>query len=99
MGIVRICLCIAFIMCCLLSSTAAAAPGSLDISFNAPNWYSLFNSAANNRDRGVEVAVQTDGKILVVGASVVNNKDDVLVLRLNSNGTLDGTFGSAGVTS
>jgi uncharacterized delta-60 repeat protein len=96
MGIVRIGLFIALIVFCLLSSTAAAAPGSLDTSFNSPKGYNLFNSAANNRDRGVEVAIQADGKIVVLGYSYNGANEDVLLARYNTDGSLDTSFGTGG---
>ncbi len=46
----------------------------------------------------VDLAVQSDGKI-VVSATVANgSSDDFGVLRLNSNGTLDTNFGTQGQT-
>jgi uncharacterized delta-60 repeat protein len=93
---VRIGLSIALIVSCLLSSTAAATPGSLDMSFNAPNGYNLFNSAADNRDRGVEVAIQSDGKIVVLGYSHNGANEDVLLARYNTDGSLDTSFGTGG---
>lgn len=50
-------------------------------------------------DNGLAVALQTDGKILVVGSSG-NNDDDFALARYNSDGTLDATFHQTGkVTS
>lgn len=49
----------------------------------------------------IDIATQSDGKILV-SATVANltdpNDRDILVLRLNADGSTDGTFGTAGVT-
>jgi uncharacterized delta-60 repeat protein len=42
------------------------------------------------------VALQTDGKILVSGNTDINGSDDFAVIRYNSNGSLDNTFGSGG---
>lgn len=78
------------------ATAAAAPPGSLDQSFNFPHGYVLFNSAANNRDRGVEVAVQADGKIVVLGYSHNGANEDVLLARYNFDGTLDTGFGGGG---
>jgi len=48
-----------------------------------------------------DVAIQADGKIVVAG--MVLNGDgsayDVVLLRYNTNGTLDGTFGTGGVVT
>jgi len=41
------------------------------------------------------VAIQADGKIIVVGTS----GNDIAVARYKSNGTLDTSFGSGGTTT
>jgi uncharacterized delta-60 repeat protein len=44
------------------------------------------------------LAILPDGKILVAGESFSNaTSNDMAVVRLNANGSIDGTFGSAGV--
>ena len=43
------------------------------------------------------VLVQTDGKIVVTGAKRVNDDYQGLILRLHPDGTLDQTFGAAGI--
>lgn len=42
------------------------------------------------------VAIQTDGKIVVAGDSGIANSKDFALFRLNSNGTLDNSFGIGG---
>lgn len=71
--------------------------GSLDRSFNNPIGYVLFNGEADAHDAGVEVAIQQDGKIVVVGSSNNGNNDDILVMRFFENGRFDPTFGTGGV--
>jgi len=45
------------------------------------------------------IALQNDGKILITGSvELSNNNNEILVTRLNSNGTLDTTFGNSGNT-
>jgi uncharacterized delta-60 repeat protein len=44
-------------------------------------------------------AVQTDGRIVVVGGTEVGNAGIFAVGRLNTNGTLDATFGTGGSVS
>src|SRR6516164_1693828 len=39
------------------------------------------------------VAIQSDGKIVVAGYTLVNYSPDFALARYNSNGTLDATFG------
>ena len=85
-------------MLCFLSSVAAATSlsGSLDKSFNFPDGYSLFNSAGNGNDRGVDVAIQADGKIVVLGYSNNGANEDLLLARYNADGTMDRNFGIEG---
>lgn len=74
----------------------AAKPGSLDTSFHSPDGFVLFNNAANNKDRGVEVAVQEDDKIIVLGYSHNGINEDVILARYNTDGRLDTGFGKGG---
>ena len=46
----------------------------------------------------VDLAVQGDGKIVVAATAANTGSDDIGVLRLNSNGTLDTNFGTQGQT-
>jgi uncharacterized delta-60 repeat protein len=72
--------------------------GTLDSTFGT-NGVVRYNGVANGSDSGNAVAIQQDGKIVVAGY-VWNgflNYDDVMLLRFNSNGTLDNTFGTNGV--
>lgn len=46
----------------------------------------------------VDLAVQTDGKIIVSATVANTSSNDIGVLRLNSNGTLDTNFGTQGQT-
>ncbi|WP_344960203.1 hypothetical protein, partial [Zobellella aerophila] len=58
------------------------------------------NTLANEEagdDRGYSVAVQADGKILVAGVSRTSDTNgDIAVVRYNSDGSLDTSFGSDG---
>lgn len=58
-----------------------------------------YNGSANANDKGFAVTIQNDNKIVVAGAEVSagRSNEDVLVLRFNSNGTLDRGFGANGV--
>jgi uncharacterized delta-60 repeat protein len=94
-GVVRVGLLIIFLVCSA-QPLPAALPGSLDTSFNRPKGYALFNGPAGNRDRGVEVAIQADGKILVLGYSHNGLNEDLLLVRYNGDGTLDSGFGTGG---
>jgi uncharacterized delta-60 repeat protein len=69
--------------------------GILDSAFG--NGGLVNTSIAGDDDFAGGVAVQANGKIVVVGQSVNTNGDnDFVVVRYNSNGTLDGTFGFGG---
>jgi uncharacterized delta-60 repeat protein len=73
------------------------APGDLDSTFNGDG-VATYNGTTNSVDYGDAVAVQLDGKIVVVGKTKNPWDDDLLLLRYNSDGTLDDTFGTKGVT-
>jgi uncharacterized delta-60 repeat protein len=73
--------------------------GSLDTTF-AGNGKVLTNFSSNN-DSGQGIAVQADGRILVVGTSSTVNgvspyNSDVALARYNADGSLDTTFGGSG---
>ena len=52
-----------------------------------------------NTKRGkMDLALQNDGKIILVGPSEVENSHHFTVLRFNNNGSLDKSFGRNGVT-
>jgi uncharacterized delta-60 repeat protein len=70
--------------------------GTPDTAFSADGVVT-FNGTANGEDSGNAVAVQTDGKIVVVGQSSNGVDNDVIVLRYNANGVLDTTFSTDGV--
>jgi len=74
-----------------------AAEGNLDISFNPPNGYVLFNGW--NRDAYIGAAIQRDGKIVVSGGINGATDSDAVVLRYTSAGTPDINFGVNGVAA
>lgn len=69
--------------------TAPAVVGAPDPAFGV-NGRSVFNVGL--ADELLAVAHQTDGKVVVAGTT----GDDVLVARLNTDGTFDSTFGQGG---
>lgn len=70
--------------------------GALDTSFGTGGI--IINQFANNYNGFARaVAIQGDGKILVAGWVVTGTGNVISLLRLNSNGTLDTGFGTAGV--
>lgn len=50
-------------------------------------------------DYGNTIAVQSDGKIIVAGESQVDGNYDFSMARLNTDGTLDTSFGTSGTTT
>lgn len=66
--------------------------GSLDTTFGTSGEV-LTNIVAN--DEANAVAIQTDGKIVVVGTA--NNGNLIAIVRYNANGSLDTSFGTSGI--
>ena len=67
--------------------------GTIDSGFGAGG--AFFYDSGGSTDFIYAVAVQPDGKILAAGVS----SGDVLLIRLNSNGTLDTGFGAGGIVT
>lgn len=59
----------------------------------------IFYDGKNGKDNGNSVTIHVDGKIVAAGTSENGTDTDVLVLRYNSDGTLDTTFGANGVVT
>lgn len=82
---------------CAGVQTVHAADGDLDATFgNGGKVLTDFNQSTDIADA---VAVQADGKYVVVGTTYINNdysNEDFAVARYNANGTLDSTFGVNG---
>jgi|WetSurMetagenome_2_1015567.scaffolds.fasta_scaffold90455_2 uncharacterized delta-60 repeat protein len=72
-------------------------PGSLDTSFNPPQGWVMSTFAENNKDRGIEVAIQKDGKIVVLGYSNNSKNEDLLLTRYTHDGVPDWSFGIGGI--
>ncbi len=72
------------------------ANGALDTSFSGGL---TITPVGGGDDRALAVAIQADGKIVIAGFTHNGTDDDVLVARYNANGTLDPTFGTAGIVT
>jgi uncharacterized delta-60 repeat protein len=71
------------------------ASGSFDPSFGTDGKVVTYIGAAGNAYvRGL--AIQGDGRIVVVGAYINGSKSDIAVVRYNTDGSLDEGFGTAG---
>ena len=68
--------------------------GSLDNSFGVNG---KVTTDINGSDRAFAVAVQSDGKILLGGKEYTNNHS--ALVRYNSDGTIDNTFGNNGIVT
>jgi uncharacterized delta-60 repeat protein len=69
--------------------------GSLDSSFGT-NGKVITDFGAGSDDYAYAVAIQPSGKIVVAGVSNVSGSDDFALARYNADGSLDGSFGTAG---
>jgi len=67
--------------------------GALDATFGTGG---KVKTTFANFDGARAVAIQSDGKIVVAGYTIVNFAPDFALARYNSNGTLDTTFGIGG---
>ena len=68
--------------------------GSLDTSFGSGGKVTTaFGSAA---DQAYAIAIQSDGKVVVVGSASNGSNDDFALARYNSDGSLDTSFDSDG---
>ncbi len=71
------------------------ADGSLDSSFGEGG--KVFYHIKASKERANAVTVQPDGKIIAAGVSKLNNFDSFALIRFNSDGSLDTSFGNQGV--
>lgn len=70
--------------------------GTLDNSFGTQGVTTTIPDPQSNRSIAFGVALQSDGKI-VVGGYDDRDIDTAVLVRYNSNGTLDTTFGTSGI--
>jgi uncharacterized delta-60 repeat protein len=68
--------------------------GTLDETFGTGG--KVIVNISTQNDVAYDVALQSDGKILVAGYATVNNQSDLVVTRLNADGTVDTMFGTNG---
>ena len=69
--------------------------GSLDNTFGT-NGIATFDIQTGSDDKAMSVDIQSDGKIVLGGFSDDGTDRSGLIMRLNTNGILDASFGSAG---
>lgn len=79
--------------------TRHTAAGVIDAGFGSGGKVDINASAiANVSSEARAVLVQPDGKLLVAGYAFGPGNSEFLVMRLNTDGSLDGSFGSGGIT-
>lgn len=71
------------------------ADGSIDSTFSSDGV--LQTDIGNNEDNGKSIAIQSNGKIIVVGSTYNYANTDFVVIRYNADGTFDNTFGTNGI--
>jgi len=81
--------------CFLMSMSVWASEGVLDTTFHSPDGNVLWDGGSGY-DRGRDIALQQDGKILVSGYMTNGTDNDLMVIRYNRDGTLDAGFGTNG---
>jgi len=84
----------------LATTIAMAASGDLDPTFDGDGLV-ITDINSNRTDYIKDIAIQPDGKIIVVGTSYVPNTStyDISVARYNVDGSLDQTFSGDGKTT
>ncbi len=73
------------------------ADGATDSTFGA-NGVALVDVGEGN-DQAQAVALQPDGKLVVAGSAVNGLTSDFALVRLNADGSLDGSFGEGGTVT
>ena len=79
---------------------SAVVPGFFDTTFNSPNGFATYLTPYMYGERPGGVAIQSDGKIVVVDTHAYNrNEAQIAVIRYNPDGSLDRDFSSTqGIT-
>ncbi len=88
-------LCCAALVCGSVLQTKAQTAGTLDTTYGTAGKV-VTNPLGDIKD----LALQPDGKIIAGGtASFIPTRNDFVVARYNSNGTMDASFGNAGIAT
>jgi uncharacterized delta-60 repeat protein len=72
------------------------ANGTLDTSFGPLGTGIVITKVGSSADDARTIALQPDGKLVLAGSCRGTSNVDFCAVRLNANGTLDTSFGSAG---
>src|SRR6185436_3588641 len=79
------------------SASVSAAPGDLDPTFGNGGIVITGSSNPNHLNTAWAMAIQSDGKIVVVGDGTLGFNWDFAVVRYNPDASLDSSFGVAGI--
>ncbi|MFN0277184.1 MAG: hypothetical protein ACKVRN_01140 [Pyrinomonadaceae bacterium] len=74
-----------------------AQPGSLDPTFGKGGVVITRGENPNHLNAASAMAIQSDGKIVVVGDGYTGTTRDFAVVRYNTDGSLDSSFGGTGI--
>jgi uncharacterized delta-60 repeat protein len=72
--------------------------GALDTTFDGDGWAEASFSGSDFA-RPTAIALQSDGRIVLAGYSTVGGVNQIALARFQTNGVLDGGFGSGGVVA
>ncbi len=70
--------------------------GSLDTTFNTTGYRA---DLIGDSSEGEAIAIGSDGKIIVAGVTTLSGQASFFVARYNTDGSIDTTFGSQGITT
>jgi len=79
----------------LISIHASAQAGQLDASFASGGIF----ATTTTKSTANAVAIQSDGKIVVAGTGLLGDNFSDALIRLNTDGSLDTSFGTGGVAN
>jgi uncharacterized delta-60 repeat protein len=69
--------------------------GSLDTSFDGDGI--VTTAIGSSSEEAYDLAIQSDGKLVVAGRTVTGSRSDIALVRYNSDGSLDATFSGDGI--
>ncbi len=92
---ILIVICFLVVLSAVFNQTVAAQETALDYTFGTNG--RVITDLGSSFDAIRSVAVQSDGKIVVAGQGPAPSSLRAVVARYNTNGSLDGTFGTNGV--
>ncbi|WP_197485906.1 delta-60 repeat domain-containing protein, partial [Oleiphilus sp. HI0061] len=78
---------------------AIAAPGDIDTSFGTNGWTITDINSSSLPDSGYATAIQSNGKIVQVGYANNSSNHDLALVRYESDGSLDSSFGDNGIVT